>query len=159
MSEGCSGLNKLCFEFFTEFARYEFFLKITGLTQGEGDAKANWDRYALEVEEIIASPDTAELKDAIDYILTHPPKKQIVRNRVLLWDERPVQGRSKAQQVFLLIRRIRNNLFHGGKFNSHWFEPERSELLMQHALIILKICARNHAGVSVAYNSMEVSII
>ncbi|MGR6772086.1 hypothetical protein ACU36R_10695 [Pectobacterium brasiliense] len=158
MSVDRSKLNDLCFEFFMEFARYEFCLKMTGLTQGDGNAKANWDRYALEVEKIIASPGTTELAGAIDYILTYPPKKQIVRGGVLSWDETPIQGRNRAQQVFLLIRRIRNNLFHGGKFNGRWFEPERSELLMQHALTILQACARSHAGVYEAYNSMVLSI-
>ncbi|EOG8017483.1 hypothetical protein ABKT78_20150 [Enterobacter ludwigii] len=153
-----SRLNSLCYEFFIEFARYEFCLKMTGFTQGDGAAKANWDRYAAEVEDIIASPGTKELADAIDYILSHPPKKQIVRNGELAWDESPVQSTSKAQLVLLLIRRIRNNLFHGGKFNGRWFEPERSELLMHHALIILKACAMNHAGVSEAYNCMDVSL-
>ncbi|MNG51905.1 hypothetical protein D3C81_12980 [compost metagenome] len=151
-------LNDLCFEFFMEFARYEFCLKMTGLTQGDGDAKANWDRYALEVEEIIVSPGTPELTDAIDYILTHPPKKQIVREGVLSWDDTPVQGRNRALQIFVLIRRIRNNLFHGGKFNGRWFEPERSELLMQHSLTVLRVCAQSHAGVYEAYNGMALSI-
>lgn len=149
----------MCFEFFMEFARYEYCLKMSGLTPGDGDAKADWDRYATEVEKIIVSPDNTELASAIDYILTYPPKKQIVRDGVLVWDDRPAQSRNKAQQVFLLIRRIRNNLFHGGKFNNRWFEPERSELLMQHAMTILKACALSHAGVSEAYNCMDVAIV
>ena len=85
-------------------------------------------------------------------------EKSSVRNGELAWDESPVQSTSKAQLVLLLIRRIRNNLFHGGKFNGRWFEPERSELLMHHALIILKACAMNHAAVSEAYNCMDVSL-
>jgi len=49
------------------------------------------------------------------------------------------------------ITSLQNNLFHGGKFNGQWFEPERSEALMEHALTILKICAQNHPNVSEAY--------
>lgn len=151
-----SRLNSLCYEFFIEFLRYEFCLKITGFTQGDGVAKANWDRYAAEVEDIIASPGTTELVGAIEYILSYPPKKQIVRNGELAWDGSPVQSISKAQLVLLLIRRILNNLFHGGKLNDRWFEPERSELLMHHALIILKACAMNHAGDTEADNCLDV---
>jgi hypothetical protein len=153
-----SRINSLCYEFFIEFARNEFCLKMTGFTQGEGTAKADWNLYATEVEDIITAPGNTELAGAIDYILTHPPKKQFIKDGVLIWDESPVHSRSKAQQIFLLIRRIRNNLFYGGKFNGRWFEPERSELLMQHALQILKACAMSHAGVREAYNCMDVSI-
>lgn len=53
--------------------------------------------------------------------------------------------------VLLLICRVRNNLFHGGKFNGRWFEPQRSEELMRYALIILRACGQSHDKVSNAY--------
>ncbi|MBK0795138.1 hypothetical protein GZV14_28120, partial [Escherichia coli O25b:H4-ST131] len=54
----------------------------------------------------------------------------------LVWDDSLPQEKDLAKFLFLLIRRVRNNLFHGGKFNGKWFEPERSEALLQHGLVI-----------------------
>ena len=61
---------------------------------------------------------------------------------------------SLAKFLFLLIRRVRNNLFHGGKFNGKWFEPERSEALLQHGLVILRHCGTRHSEVSKAYSGI-----
>ena len=33
---------------------------------------------------------------------------------------------------------IRNNLYHGAKFNGTWFDPERSKLLLSNALLVLE---------------------
>lgn len=41
------------------------------------------------------------------------------------------------QALFGHIRRIRNNLHHGAKFNGTWFVPERSQKLISSALEIL----------------------
>lgn len=65
----------------------------------------------------------------------------------------PLKKKS-SQKILILIRRVRNNLFHGGKFNGEWFEPERSEALMRNALIILRACGENHHEVSKAYGSI-----
>ena len=43
-------------------------------------------------------------------------------------------------QVLDLIRRVRNNLFHGGKFNDAHSGPGRNELLLRHSLAILHRC-------------------
>ena len=40
----------VAFEFFYLFARFEFALKALGFHQGEGDAKANWDKFAVTIE-------------------------------------------------------------------------------------------------------------
>ena len=89
--------------------------------------------------------------DAIDYFMNHPPKKQIIRDDILTWDETLPGHKSNAELILLLICRVRNNLFHGGKFNDQWFEPQRSKELMHHALTILRACAQSHNKVSNAY--------
>ena len=57
----------------------------------------------------------------------------------------------QAELVLRLVCRVRNNLFHGGKFNGHWFEPQRSDELLSHALVILAACVSNHEKVHDAY--------
>lgn len=62
--------------------------------------------------------------------------------------------KNHRKKILILIRRVRNNLFHGGKFNGEWFEPERSEALMRNALIILRACGESHHEVSKAYGGI-----
>lgn len=149
-------IDALSYEFFREFARYEYCLKAVGLRHNTKEAKANWDMYANEVKDVLEKPKSPLLQEAIDYFLTHPSKKQIIKKDILDWDDTPLEERVLAKKIFILIRRVRNNLFHGGKFNGNWFEPERSELLMNYALIILRACGESHAKVSEAYTDNTV---
>ncbi len=55
----------------------------------------------------------------------------------IAWSSAPPNGSCDTDYFLLLVRRVRNNLFHGGKFNEHWFEPERSEHLISHSITIL----------------------
>lgn len=43
-------LEQLSFDFFREFSRYEYCLKITGLRNSEGKVSADWDKYATQVQ-------------------------------------------------------------------------------------------------------------
>ncbi len=144
-------LESLAYEFFREFARYEYCLKATGLREDSRAAKASWTRYAAEVADVIESPQGQDLEGAVAYFTDHPPKKQIIRDGALDWDESLPAHQSRAELILLLVCRVRNNLFHGGKFNGRWFEPQRSEDLMQHALVILRACGHSHTRVSEAY--------
>lgn len=144
-------LENLAYEFFREFARYEYCLKATGLREDSRAAKASWTKYAAEVAHVIEAPQAQNLECAIAYFTDHPPKKQIIEDGVLDWDETLPEHKNKAELILLLVCRVRNNLFHGGKFNGRWFEPQRSEDLMQHALVILRACGQAHRKVSEAY--------
>ena len=149
-----NNLDNLCYEFFREFSRYEYCLKACGLHHKIKDAKANWDEYAKQVSEIINNTTDPELIAAITYFKEHPPKQQIIEDDSLVWDDSLPQEKDLAKFLFLLIRRVRNNLFHGGKFNGKWFEPERSEALLQHGLVILRHCGTRHSEVSKAYSGI-----
>lgn len=150
-----SPIDSLSYKFFQEFARYEYCLKATGIRPLKKNAEADWDEYAKQVKHVFDAPTPIEFREAIEYFLEHPPKKQIVRDGILAWDETPLQEKNIAIKIFILIRRLRNNLFHGGKFNGEWFEPERSEALMRHALIILEVCGQTHQKVREAYAGMK----
>ena len=93
----------------------------------------------------------ADLATAIRYYLEMPPKKQIIRNDLLDWDDLQPDHKNQAELILRLVCRVRNNLFHGGKFNGHWFEPQRSEELLRHGLLILRSAVAAHPNVSEAY--------
>ncbi len=146
-------LNKLATELFKTFARFEYALKASGFNNGDGDAQPNWRNFALSVETQFQNPQTPELREAIDFMLQQSPKKQVIRNGLLEWDAAPPNTNSSADLILLYVRRVRNNLFHGGKFNGHWFAPKRSEKLLRHSLVILEACLDASPQVKGAYNN------
>ena len=92
------------------------------------------------------------MKDAVTYILEHPPKKQMIANGLLEWDPAEPDTDLCSDLALIYVRRVRNNLFHGGKFNGHWFAPDRSEALLRHSLTILRACLAASDELSQAYN-------
>jgi hypothetical protein len=146
-------LDKLAIELFKTFSRFEYALKASGFNNGDGEAQANWRNFALSIELELQNPQTPELREAIDFMLKHSPKKQVIRNGLLAWDAAPPNTNSTADLILLYVRRVRNNLFHGGKFNGHWFAPERSEKLLRHSLVILNACLDGSPQVRSAFKS------
>lgn len=101
------------FVFFQIFMRFEYALKATPKFRIGNDTNvmANWDCYAANLGKSFFECDV--LRNAASTILNHPPKKQCIKKGEL--DFKPVKAPSNVQEFFLAIRRIRNNLFHGGK--------------------------------------------
>lgn len=144
-------LEQLAAEFFRQFARAEYCLKAAGFRKPGRTAQADWSSLAQEVAAFLEQPNSPDLRAAVDYLLTHPPKKQVVVEGKLDWAPELPAHDSQAELVLLLVCRIRNNLFHGGKFNGHWFAPDRSKELILHAGQVLQACLTRHPGLQAAY--------
>ncbi|MDP1681140.1 MAG: hypothetical protein Q8L39_05130 [Burkholderiales bacterium] len=144
-------LDDLACQFFQAFSRTEYALKAAGYNNGDGKAEVNWTKFALVVENVIATPSSPELAEAINFIFNAPPKKQVIVAGNIQWVAAEPTANSRADTLFTYVRRVRNNLFHGGKFNGHWFEPERSEPLLRHSLAILSSCVESVPAVKQAY--------
>jgi hypothetical protein len=145
-------LDHLAAEFFRVFARVEYALKAAGFNHGEGPAVANWTAFAKAIEPFVETPPSEDVRQAIAFILAEPPKKQFVSNGLVEWRDVAPATTSRADALFQYIRRIRNNLFHGGKFNGHWFAPERSERLMMAGLVVLREAVACDPRVREAYH-------
>lgn len=148
---GSHELDALATRMFRTFARFEYALKATGFNTGDGDAKANWTTFAQSIPSAFDEPLKEGLREAIAYMFEYPPKKQIVENGKLYWRDVPARTHLRSDQLLIYVRRVRNNLFHGGKFNGHWFEPQRSEMLILHSLLILEECLKVSSPVREAY--------
>lgn len=147
-----NSIDLQAFAFFREFARCEYCLKVVGLRCiNRKVPTANWGAFAKEVQPAFEKPSSAEIAAAIDYYLAHPPKKQVLHGEVLGWDDEQPNHTSKAELILRLVCRVRNNLFHGGKFNDNWFAPQRSEELFVHGISILRAAIAAHSKVSEAY--------
>ncbi|MEQ9106824.1 MAG: hypothetical protein RLO04_05110 [Limnobacter sp.] len=138
-------LDQISYRFFKLFAQYEYALKAMGYGRA-GRLKAaevDWDRFANEIGiALIRSQDHAVV-EARTYLLDHPPKRQVWINNSVDWAVVPSVDRS-AQSLFGHLRRVRNNLYHGGKFNGRWIDPDRSEELITRSLALLQHLVRDN---------------
>jgi hypothetical protein len=130
-------------EFFVVFSRFEYALLRAGYISGDcHGVLANWDRFASEANQRFNPDATAALKRSTSYLLTHPPRKQVNEEGHLAWsDGFPVVNQPRLLRLSLLVRRIRNNLFHGEKLNDllEGYSSRNLELIGS-ALTVLYAC-------------------
>ncbi len=147
--------HDLLIEFFLTFARFEFALKAAGFVRGglQG-ARPDWDSFGRSLDLHTARLDR-NCAAAVEYFSLHPPWRQVVTANRLAWDSAvrfaPVE---RMEQVLELVRRVRNNLFHGGKFSDGVHnDPGRNELLLRHSLAVLHRCLELSPSVAADYDS------
>jgi hypothetical protein len=143
-------------DFFFKFARFEYALKAAGYRNQQGEVKPDWKKLADELEATFLNPEySVEFAKAINYYENYPPMKQVIVNNQLKWSKVEPNTNSFSHKILLYVCRVRNNLFHGGKFKGKYLSaPERSELLMKHGLIILDACLALRLDLKRAYEGM-----
>ena len=121
------------------FSRFEYALKRTDKYLGGNEKRvwANWGKFAQDHKDLFDEEKTPELKSAVEYLQKHPPKKQILKNGKLGWKDVSKQNTPLLQQVLSAIGRVRNNLFHGGKFQT---DPGRNRDLLNSCVTVLEEC-------------------
>lgn len=155
-----SNLYKLSVEFFFTFARFESALKIIGLYEVKPNRTIEpfWNKFARDIADLFLHPPNAEFDEAVNYIENNPPKSQIEieenGHKRIAWAAIPVPENPKSDKILTSVRRVRNNLFHGGKFRGEIFDsPDRSEILIKHSLTILKQCLKSNSDLEEVFNS------
>jgi hypothetical protein len=146
-------LDELGHQMFRQFSRFEYALKAAGHHPENGDAIPDWSAFAREIDVPFRErlqTDQA-LGAAFDYVMTKPPKKQRVVDGQLVWTVSPAGGANPTDNLLIYVRRVRNNLFHGGKYSRGWLDPERSQPLIRHSLTILGACLELSDRVRTAY--------
>jgi len=58
-------LDNLAAQFFQDFSRTEYSLKVAGYNNGNGPAEANWQKFARDVEDLIANPTSPNSKPEV----------------------------------------------------------------------------------------------
>jgi len=135
---------ELACEFLAVFSRMEYALKSTSYAIG-GEKKVDpaWDRFANDINQKFLAIAPQELVEACDYLLAQPPRKQVLQdNRIAFVDQVIDHQQAKTQQVLQMVRTVRNNLFHGGKYCPEGErEAGRNQLLVEHSLRVLLACS------------------
>jgi hypothetical protein len=109
-------------------------LKESGFIEkgARGEAKADWNKFAADCLDGTFLDKVRDERLA-PVLLTKPPSRQIVNAAGLSWSS--VEPPSTVTELFLAIRRTRNNLFHGGKHGEP--DAKRSEALIADAIHVL----------------------
>ena len=137
----------LVFKFFTIFTLFEYALKNTGFcfVGRNGEAQPDWEGFAHKIHADFNPHENIELRAAVDYMLNYPVKKQVTRQTTLVFIRRfRPPGMNDTIWLAVLIRGVRNNLFHGGKIR---YDRPRDSELISHSLVILEAWARLHPEV------------
>ncbi|MBN3851252.1 hypothetical protein G3N58_31185 [Paraburkholderia sp. Ac-20342] len=148
--------REIAISFWAKFARAEFSLKATRFAAGNegGSAYPAWDKFGSEVAAALDPWADPELAKAVKYLLDRPPRKQIVRGeRACFEDIASAAGRrTEIESALVLMRRVRNNLFHGGKYFDH-DDANRDLNLMKASMTVLEACVNQIGDVRLAYET------
>ena len=144
------GQHDLVFRYLLVFSRFEYALKRSGYINGKPESPGpNWDGFSSKYKTDFIRPQPPALSSACNYFLSNPPRKQILNGGALSWSEPQVRtNEALLTWLITMVRCVRNNLFHGGKFPMIPIqEPARNTDLLNHSLTILDACLSLDANV------------
>jgi hypothetical protein len=152
-------MEKLACEFFLLFSKYEFALKALGYVSNYTNSLAvmpNWEKFAKEKGAPLLNDPIPAVVAAKNWLLRNPAKRQESVAKIKKVDSKDktelawIQHQpaidpkdAKAVDLFRMIKNVRNNLHHGGKFkegvySSDWVESPKSKKLIECSLVILR---------------------
>ncbi|MGF1767070.1 hypothetical protein L4D06_06755 [Enterovibrio makurazakiensis] len=146
-------LDTLSFDFFKLFSRIEYSLKAASFHSGDGKANPNWTSFAQDIDAKFQAVNDKNLEVCKQYILDNPPKKQVIEQGKIKWSDTAPTPVNDTDLLLLYVRRVRNNLFHGGKFNGNWFAPERSQELLNSSIVVLQYALASNEQVKEAFDN------
>lgn len=135
----------LACDFLALFSRIEYALKSTHFAIGsDRGVEPAWDKFANEIDEQLSKTGETVVQEAITYLLECPPRKQVLVDGQIEFVDQTIDDDQKiAQQLLLMVRTVRNNLFHGGKYLPDGeIEAGRNKLLVKHSMIVLRACVQ-----------------
>jgi hypothetical protein len=134
------------FRFLATFSRWECALKHNGFvrTGANGQAEPNWRQFATTHDAALAALNSADFVAARGALLGNPPRREEWNGNQIEWRPNPRRQAetTDADYLFRVVRAVRNNLFHGGKFGGGPApELARDRLLIDSAIAVLENAA------------------
>lgn len=128
-------------EFFGVFARFEYAMKATSYCAGDryGNALPDWRELKEKLGQPVSEVETDQVVAAIACLLAEPPQVQMCVGGRPEFMELKLDGGNSGAQAIEAAKRVRNNLFHGGKHTPH-SAPERDTSLIQASLAVIEAC-------------------
>lgn len=141
-------LPKLAIDFFVVFSRFECALKRSRTYAIGNDDRVDpdWDGFARDLGPDFLSDVVAQ--GVAPVLVSHPPKKQVkLANGALGWKD--MGAVKNTADLFLAIRRARNNLAHGAKYHdsgaghADFVEgSERDDALLGQSLAVMTLALK-----------------
>lgn len=147
---------ELACRFLGVFSRMEYALKSTRYAIGsDRDVAPAWDQFSNEIDCAFHQITEPAIVEARDYLLTHPPRKQTLAGKSIVFIDQIIDKNQKpTQQILLMVRTVRNNLFHGGKYLPEGeAEIGRNNILVLHSLNILLACSKLNNEVKINFET------
>ena len=144
--------RELVFKFFVLFSMFEYALKEAGFSKSrkqDQGVSPDWKRFANVIYPHFNANLSTDLQTAVSYYLNNPPMKQVIRQKNLWFEAVSRNHENDTEWLSVLIRQVRNNLFHGGKAN---YKYDRDTPLIHHAITILEAWAVLEPKVADAIN-------
>lgn len=131
--------------FFVVFSRFEYALKASGFLRRDknGDrAEPGWRDFRNSLEGILEERFRDDILEAVKLLIANntKPRVQKVFDRMPVYEAEELDGHTDFQRAIEATKRVRNNLFHGGKAGELGTEVERSAELIGASLSVLKLC-------------------
>lgn len=146
----------LVLRFFTVFSRFEYSLKRGGFAKAGPyhAAQADWRAFGDSAQTALASLRNPEYIQALEFILTQPPRRQVYDSGAIRFVD-STRDQIETDVVFALrmVRTVRNNLFHGGKYpEGPVGDQGRDRSLLEACIVILKACLETNAQLQAIYS-------
>ena len=128
-------------EFFGVVARFEYAMKATTYCTGDryGNALPNWRELKEKLGQPISEVEASPAVEAIAYLLEEPPQVQMYVDGRVEFVQLELDGENSGAKAIDAAKRVRNNLFHGGKHTPH-SPPERDTRLIKASMAVIEAC-------------------
>ncbi len=133
----------LVMTFFSDFSRFEYALKEAGYVKRNeqyGNAETDWRKFRRAIRHSYNPEMNPEVADAVKYLFSEPPRSHAVDSGSLTWEDLERKDyQTDVDWLLLLVKTVRNNLFHGSKSVYHSEEElDRDAQLLKSSLVVLR---------------------
>lgn len=139
-------------EFFAVFARFEYAMKASHYCAADrwNNAIPNWRALKQDLAPALEQAPCDDLRSAMAFLINAPPLVQKWVDGHPQFQEVPLAENSDGANALEAAKRVRNNLFHGGKHTPH-SPPDRDAQLVKAALCVLQHCLKLNQDLASEY--------